>query len=83
MWLNFSFGDEDFDDLSFPSDFSGALQEQATKNLLNQFISSTTSIDFPHSFAKFDQIFGDKFQENMALSMFTETPYVFTIEEHT
>ena len=26
-WLTFSFGDEDFDDLSLPSDFSLALQE--------------------------------------------------------
>ena len=34
------------------------------------------------SFAQFDQIFGDEFQENMDLSMFMETPCVFTIEEH-
>ena len=60
-----------------------ALQEQTTKNVLNQFVSSTTYTDFPQSFAQFDQIFGDEFQENMALSMFTETPCVFTIEEHT
>ena len=59
------------------------MQEQTTENVLNQFISSTTSIDFPQSFAKFDQIFGDEFQENMALSMFIETPCVFTIKEHT
>ena len=58
------------------------MQEQATKNVLNQFISYTTSIDFAQSFTKFDQILGDKFQGNMALSMFTETPCVFTIEEH-
>ena len=50
---------------------------------MNQFISSTTSIDFPQSFAKFDQIFRDEFQETMDLSMFTEAPCVFTIEEHT
>ena len=59
------------------------MEEQTTENVLNQFISSTTSIDFPHSFTKFDQIFGDEFQETMALSMFIETPCVFTIEEHT
>ena len=82
-WLNCSLGDEDFDDLSLPSDFSWALQEQTTKNVLNQFVSSTTYTDFPQSFAQLDQIFGDEFQENMALSMFTETPCVFTIEEHT
>ena len=68
-WLNCSFGDEYFDDLSLPSDFSLALQEQTTENLLiNQFVSSTTCTDFPQSFAQLDQIFGDEFQENMALS---------------
>ena len=81
-WLNCSFGDEYFDNLSLPSDFSLALQEQTTENVLNQFVSSTTCKDFPRSFAQLDQIFGDKFQENMALSMFTETLCVFTIEEH-
>ena len=40
-------------------------------------------MDFRQSFAQFDHIFGDEFQENMALSMFTETRSVFTIEEHT
>ena len=34
-WLNCSFGDEDFDDLSLPSDFSWALQEKTTENVLN------------------------------------------------
>ena len=61
-WLNCSFGDEYFDELSFPSDFSWALQEQTIENVLNQFISSTTSIYFPQLFAKFDQIFVDEFQ---------------------
>ena len=39
-------------------------------------------MDFPQSFSQFNHIFGDEFQENMALSMFTETTCVFTIEEH-
>ena len=58
------------------------MQEHTTENVLNQFISSPTSIYFPQSFAKFDQIFGDEFQETMAVSIFTEAPCVFTIEEH-
>ena len=78
-WLNCSFGDEDFDDLSLISDYSWALQEQTTENVLNQFVSSTTCIDFPQSFAQFDQIFGDEFQENLALSTFVDTPCVFAI----
>ena len=50
--------------------------------VLNQFVSSSTCIDFPHSFAQLDQIFGDEVQENMALSTFVNTPCVFAIEEH-
>ena len=81
-WLDFSFGDENFEDLSLPSDYSWALQEQTIDNVLNQFVSSTTCIDFPQSFAQLDQIFGDEFQENMALSTFLNTPCVFAIEEY-
>ena len=46
-WLNYFFGDEDFDDLSLPSDFSWELQEHTTENVLNQFVSLTTCTDFP------------------------------------
>ena len=66
-WLDCPFGDENIEYLFFPSDYSWALQEQTTKNVLNQFVSSTTCIDFPQSFSQFNQIFGDEFQENMAL----------------
>ena len=51
--------------------------------MLSQFVSSTTCIDFPQSFAQLNQIFGDEFQENMALSTFLDTSCVFAIEEHT
>ena len=61
-WLNCSFGVEYFDDLSLASDFSWALQEQTTENVLNQFVSSTTCTYFPQSFSQFDQFFGDEFQ---------------------
>ena len=79
-WLDFPFGDENIEDLFFPSDYSWALQEQTTKNVLNQFVSSTTCIYFPQSFAQLDQIFGDQFQENMALSKFAETPCVLQLK---
>ena len=64
-WLECPFGDEDFDYLSLPSDYSWALQEQTTENLLNQFVYSTTCIDLPQYFSQFDQMFGDEFQENL------------------
>ena len=66
-WLDCPFGDENIEYFFFPSDYSWALQEQTIANVLNQFVSSTTFIDFAQSFAQFDQIFGDDFQENMAL----------------
>ena len=50
---------------------------------LDAYWNSTTFLDFPQSFAQFDQFFGDEFQSNMALSTLVETPCVFAIEEHT
>ena len=67
MVVIFPFGDENIEDLFFPSDYSWALQEKTTENVLNHFFSSTTCIDFPQYFSQLDQIFGDEFQENMAL----------------
>ena len=81
-WLDCPFGDENIEYLFFPSDYSWALQEQTTENVLNQFVSSTTCIDFAQSFAQLDQMSGYEFQENMALSTFVNTPCVFAIEEH-
>ena len=46
-WLYFPFGDENIEDLLFPSQYSWALQEKTIENVLNQFVSSTTCIDFP------------------------------------
>ena len=39
-------------------------------------------IDFPQYFSQFDHIFRDDFQENLDLSVFTNTSCVFEIEEH-
>ena len=78
-WLDFPFADENIVDIFFPSDYSQALQEQTTENVLNQFVSSITCKYFPQSFAQFNQILGDVFQESMDLSTFIETPCVFTI----
>ena len=66
-WLDCPFGDENIEYPFFPSDYSWALQEQTSENVLNQFFSSTTCIEFPQYFSQFNQSFGDEFQENMAL----------------
>ena len=81
LWcLDFPFGDENIEDLFFPSDFSWALQKQTIENVLNQFVYSTTCIYFPQYFSQLDQIFGDEFNENMALSTFVETPCFFQLK---
>jgi hypothetical protein len=43
------------------SDHYCALQEQTTENVLNQFISAITCVDFPQSFPQFEYMFGEKF----------------------
>ena len=50
--------------------------------MLNQFVSSTTCIDLPESFAQFEQIFGDNFQENLDPEIFVDLPCIFAIDEH-
>ena len=63
-WLDYPFKDENIEDPFFPSDYLNiwALKEQTTENVLNQFVSLTTCIYFPQSFAQFDQLFGYEFQ---------------------
>ena len=42
---------------------------------------STTCVDLPESFAQFDQIFQDEYQENLDPSIWTNIPCIFAIEE--
>ena len=64
-----------------PSDHSWVLQEQTTKNSLTQFVSSTTCVDLPDSFAQFDQFFQDEYQESLDPSIWKDIPCIFVVEE--
>ncbi len=46
-----------------------------------QFVSSTTSIYLPKSFAQFDQIFKHKFQDSLDPSTWIEIPCIFMVYE--
>jgi hypothetical protein len=64
-----------------PSDHAWALQEHTTKNVLNQFISAITCVDFPQSFPQFEYIFGEEFQEQLDPSIFSLKYFIYEIDE--
>jgi hypothetical protein len=58
-WLECPYENEDWEEPIFPSDHAWALQENTTKNVLNQFISAITCVDFLQSFPQFEYMFGE------------------------
>jgi hypothetical protein len=64
-----------------PSDHTRALQVHTTKNVLNQFISAITCVDFPQSFPQFAYMFGEEFQEQLDPSILSSTYFIFEIDE--
>jgi hypothetical protein len=65
----------------FPSDHAWELQEHTTKNVLNQFISAITCVDFPQSFPQFEYMFGEEFQEKLDPFILSSTSFIFEIDE--
>jgi hypothetical protein len=64
IWcLECPYQNKDWEEPVFPSDHAWALQEHTTKNVLNQFISAITCVDFPQTFPQFEYMFGEEFQE--------------------
>jgi hypothetical protein len=57
-WLEFPYKNNDWEEPILPSDHARALQEHTTENVLNQFNSSITCVDFPQSFPQFEYMFG-------------------------
>jgi hypothetical protein len=66
-----------------PSDHAWALQEHTTENVLNQFISAITCVDFPQPFPQFEYMFGEEFQEKLDPSILSSTYFIFEIDEST
>jgi hypothetical protein len=65
------------------SDHARALQEHTLENVLNQFISTITCVDFPQSFPQFAYMFGEEFQEQLDPSVLSSTSFIFEIDEST
>jgi hypothetical protein len=51
------------------------------ENVLNQFISAITCVDFPQSFPQFEYMFGEEFQEQLDPSILSSTYFIFEIDE--
>jgi hypothetical protein len=78
-WLECPYENEDWEEPVLPSDHSWALQEHTTENVLNQFISTITCVDFPQSFPQFEYMFGEEFQEQLDPSILYSTSFIFEI----
>jgi hypothetical protein len=82
LWcLEFPYENEDWEEPILPSDHAWELQEHTTENVLNQFISAITCVDFPQSFPQFEYMFGEEFQEQLDPSILSLTSFIFEIDE--
>jgi hypothetical protein len=61
-WIECPYENEEWEEPVLPSDHTREIQENTTENVLNQFISVITSVDFPQSFPQFEYMFGEEFQ---------------------
>ena len=57
------------------------MEDQRKDNILDQFISVTTSIDFPHSFSEFDYFLTEEFQEHFNLVNIHTSIFLFVDEK--
>jgi hypothetical protein len=80
-WLECRYENKYWEEPVFPSDHARALQEHTTKNVLNQFISAITCVNFPESFPQFEYMFGEEFQEQLDPSILSLTSFIFKIDE--
>jgi hypothetical protein len=60
-WLECPYENDKWEEPMLLSDHSLTLQEKTTENVLNQFISAITCVDFPQSFPQFEYMFGEEF----------------------
>ena len=64
MWLENPYGYEEVEKLLLSISQSRGLENTTKDNILDQFISFTTSVDFPHYFYELDYFLREDFQEN-------------------
>ena len=63
LWLEGLYGDEDVEQPLLSISQTRGLEDQTEDDILDQFISATTSVDFPQSFSDLDYVFTENFQE--------------------
>ena len=63
LWLESPYGDEDVEQPLLSISQTRGLEDQIEDDILDQFISSTPSVDFPESFSDLDHVFTEYFQE--------------------
>jgi hypothetical protein len=80
-WFECPYENENWEELVFPSDHAWALQEHTKENVLNQFISVITCVDFSQSFPQFEYMFGEEFQEQLDPSILSSTYFILEIDE--
>jgi hypothetical protein len=80
-WLECPYENEDWEEPILPSDHAWVLQEHTMKNVLNQFISAITCVNFPQNFPQLEYMFGEEFQEQLDPSIFYLTYFIFEIDE--
>ena len=63
LWLESPYWDEDVEQPLLSISQTRGLEHQTEDDILDQFISATTSIEFPQSFSDLDHVFIEDFQE--------------------
>ena len=64
LWLESPCGDVDIEQTWLSISQLKVLEDQTEDDILDQFISPTTRIDFPQSFSEFHYLFTKDFQES-------------------
>ena len=80
LWLENPYGDEDVEQPLLSISQTRGLEDQTEDDILEQFVSATTSIEFPQSFFDLDHVFTEDFQEQYYPSA-TSSSVVLFIDE--
>ena len=81
LWLESPYGDEDVEQPLISIIQTRGLEDQTEDDILDQFISATTSIDFPQSFSDLDHVFTEDFQERYHPSTISSSVVLFIDEK--
>ena len=81
LWLEIPYGDEDVEHPLLSISQTRGLEDQTEDDILDQFISATTSVDFPQSFSDLDYVFTENFQEQYDPSTISSSIILFIDEK--